>query len=74
MAGAGSIVLLCMTRSVWLGLLISLLLAAHLERRLRGMILALLLGAMLAVGATYLFLGEEAENQPRWSGNRLVQV
>jgi len=61
LAGAGGIVLLALTRSVWLGLLMALLLAIVWERRLRPIVLALLLAGTLSIGAGMLFLTDSAE-------------
>ena len=61
LVGAGSIVLLALTRSVWLGLLVALMLAMVYERRLRGIVLALLLGGALTIGAGMLLLEDSAE-------------
>ena len=62
MLGAGMVVLLCMTRSVWLGLVAALALCAYREPRLRKTVLATVLGAAIGVSAVYLLFSDNAES------------
>ncbi|MBK6656624.1 MAG: O-antigen ligase family protein [Proteobacteria bacterium] len=69
LVGTGSIVFLCMTRSVWLGLLVALLLAAYHERRLRRVVLALLLSGAIGVAGFLAISNEGAESVTERAGD-----
>lgn len=69
MLGAGMVVLLCMTRSVWLGLAAALALSAYCEPRLRKVALAVVLGAALGVAAVFLFFTDNAESVSERAGD-----
>ncbi len=67
--GGGTVVLLCMTRSVWLGLAVALALSAWREPRLRKTALAIVLGGVLGVSAIYLFFTDNAESVSERAGD-----
>ncbi|MGE0384297.1 MAG: O-antigen ligase family protein [Gammaproteobacteria bacterium] len=59
LAGAGATVFMCLTRSVWLGLTVALLVAAHIERPMRATVATLFVCAALAGTVAWFWPQEE---------------